>query len=410
MAYVQIKSYTTQVLIGGTSTMNIHAAAANYTGTGAVYFRARLTVGGVSWNYPGRSADGQFSFAPYAGLLNGMTDSKTGVATLHVSMENEAGTQIGTPADAEVTLTASEALCAPQLSDGWVALQPANGGTPYPTGVYVKGSRLQAVFDLSRVDFRYGASAAEYANVRWKITAGGNSAETDGVIAKSDALTVVIPASGSLQVACRVKDSRGFTASQTFLVTAHEYAPPSLSAIQVYRCTSDGTASDTGAYIRAGAKAVIFGLGGENALTEFYAEYAPAGGGNAVRTSLLPENPALLGAGSISATRSYRVRICAVDSCMGTAEHIAIVSTADAAFNILPGGRGAAFGKYAEKENTLDAGDWDVETSGNLRAANLFPAGSVYMAGDGADPSALYGGTWEQVSTSLPFNVWKRTM
>jgi len=34
----------------------------------------------------------------------------------------------------------------------------------------------------------------------------------------------------------------------------------------------------------------------------------------------------------------------------------------------------------------------------------------VYMAGDGADPSALYGGTWEQVSTSLPFNVWKRTM
>lgn len=408
MAYARIDSITPRVTLNGESTLSIRASAVDYTGALAVRYRASIEVGGVSWTYPSQSVDGNFSFAPDIGLMEGFTDSAEAEATVTVEMVSAAGS-LGASGTAKITLAADEALARPVPTEGWVNLSPYNGNTHYPGDVYVKGSRVQAAFDVSKIEFKYGAGAANIENGRWAVRIGGKSAVTDGIMFSGNSLTMVVPAAGEVEVTCTVTDSRGFSASETFAITAREYAQPVLSGIEIYRSDASGSAGDTGTFIRVKADAGISGLGGSNEIIEFYVEFSPTGSGTVTRTDLESGAPVLLGAGSVVPARSYRIGIYLLDGCGGSAEYTTIVSTVSAALSILPGGKGAALGRLAEKEKTLDVYDWDIITGGKISAANVYPVGSVYMSAYEADPAELYGGTWSQVtSTGLPFNVWFR--
>lgn len=408
MAHVQIDSITSGVALDGESRVSFSAKAVDYTGAMAVWFRASIEAGGVRWEH-GELTKGNASFVPGTELMEGFTDSMETVAVVTIEMVNANGASIGTAATADITLRADETLAKPEVSDGWATLAPYNGNTNYPDGVYVKGSRLSAVFDLSKVTFRYGASAAQTAQGRWSVKAGSNAAVTDGILFTGDALTVIIPGAGRTAVVCTVTDSRGFTADETFIIEAYEYAQPVLSGIEIYRSDASGNAGDTGTFMRIKADAAISDLGGANEIVEFYANFSLNGAETVTRTELESGSAVLMGAGSVVPARSYAVGIYLFDGCGGSAKYETIVSTVSAAFNILPGGKGAAFGRLAEKEKTLDVYDWNIETEGRISANNLYPVGSVYMSAYDTDPAELYGGTWNAVTTTgLPFNVWFR--
>ena len=405
MAYVRINSYTMELLVDGETSMRINATAVGYDGDSSdIRFRAVLELGGARVTYTGSYGQQSLSFVPSPSILSGMTSAGTGMGTLTVHMVDTAGDDAGTEAAAEVTFTADESLCRPRLSEGWAAISPNNDNTLWPSDVYVKDSRLRAVFSTSKIQFMYGASAADYANARWQVKVGSNSAETDGIIYKGDTLNVTIPDTGTLTVVCTVNDSRGFTASQSFMIEAYAYAPPMLTGVEVYRCGPDGAASESGGYIRVRADVQISELGGANSLADFYAECTPMGGGSSVRTVLVSGGAALMGAGSYSEMYSYRVRICALDACGGSAEYAVIIPTANASLHILSGGRGAAFGKLSERENALDIGEWDMLARGVLLG------GIAYMTAGDEDPAGLFGGAWSKADVSgLPIRVWERT-
>ena len=405
MAVVRINTYTRELTLDGQSSMHISASAVNYSGSlSRLTFRATLRLGGEIFLYSASAGQQSFSFVPNPSLLYGMPDDKVKAGTLEVEMLDERGGSLGSPAQAEVIYTAGENLCRPVLREGWAVISPDNDGTWFPADVYVKGSHMRAVFDLPKVQFQYGASPAAYADARWKVICGSSSVQTDGGAGNEDILNAALSGTGSITVACRVNDSRGFSAEQRFVINVYDYAPPMLSGIEVYRCGPDGSALENGGYIRVKADVSVSGLGGANGLEAFYAECALAGSGNAVRTALAGGEAVLMGAGSFSETHSYRVRVYALDKCGGSAEYTVIIPTANASFHILPGGKGAAFGKLAERENALDLGEWDLTVRGVLLGNR------AYMTAGNEDPAGIFGGAWLKSDASgLPINIWQRT-
>lgn len=160
-----------------------------------------------------------------------------------------------------------------------------------------------------------------------------------------------------------VTDSRGRTGTSTVSVTVQAYAAPTLSGISIYRSDSGGTASESGGYIALRATAAYTALDGANALT-LRGRYRPVGGAWSGWTVMTSGTRLLLGGGSLSSTASYEAQIQATDTVGNTASYAAIIPTASVTFNLKAGGKGAAFGKYAEGNGLELAADWGFHRDG----------------------------------------------
>ena len=287
---------------------------------------------------------------------------------------------------------------APVIGEGWATVSPYNTGAVSGStfdGVYVQGySQAEVTFDESKVSAQYGADI-----VSTQISWDGNTADN------SPYRTQALSRSGNQAIRCIVTDSRGLRRTKDITINVLPYAKPALNDISIYRSTAGGTASDTGTYIYFKATGIYSDLNGRNSLT-IKAAYRPVG--TAGWTEYTIESGTGAAKGTVSTTNSYDARITATDALGNTATFSAVVPTAEVAFNIKPGGKGAAFGKYAEKDKTLELDDWDLETTGNIKAANMYPVGSVYCMVDGESPNVLFGGTWAEINTALPFSVYQR--
>ena len=86
---------------------------------------------------------------------------------------------------------------------------------------------------------------------------------------------------------------------------------------------------------------------------------------------LLNGSPAIIGDGFISPTSSYSLRFRIYDwiTWRGVITDRSVPS-ADVPFNIRKGGKGAAFGCYAERDNELTIG-WDLDVKGKIKGTDI---------------------------------------
>lgn len=280
---------------------------------------------------------------------------------------------------------------APVIEDGWAVVAPYNTGAVSAfSGIYVQGySQAQVTFDADKVSPQYGADI-----ISTQISWDGNTANA------SPYRTPVLSKSGNQAVKCIVTDSRGLKSTKEITIDVLPYAKPALNGISIYRSTAGGTASDTGTYIYFRATGIYSDLNGMNVLN-MKAAY------RAVGTSGWTESNITSGTGSakgtVSTTSSYEARITATDMLGNSAAFNAVIPTADVAFNIKPGGKGAAFGKYAERDNVLDVDEW------NIIAKGILLGGTVYMTPEMENPADIFGGTWTQNNVSgMPLNIWTK--
>lgn len=394
MTYVDIQSMSSEVRMDGMGEISVVALMFSPPPAGVTRFRVKMRVGATEWTCPDKFKSGKFSFVPDLSLLNAFPDSSTAEAEVIVYVENSvSGDSLSD--SRTVLLVAFPEIAKPVLSSGWVELSPDNAASGYPEGVYVQGSMLKAVFNPSKVQFMYGAQERASA-----VKIGNASAEGDTV-------SVAIPTTGDVQVTCYMVDTRGFETKETFIITAHAYTQPVISRVTAVRCDGSGTENDNGAYIIVKADAGIANLpdkegNNRNRIGSFTAELTHTGSTQIIADKeLISGKPAIIG-GSVVPARSYRVVIRLTDISGGTATYTAIIPTTAAAFNIKPGGKGAAFGRLAELDDALDIRQWDLLTRGILM-------GDVYMTTTEHDPAVLFGGTWTQnTDTGLPFHVWQR--
>lgn len=328
--------------------------------------KATLTIGAYSYTTPVFDANAEYAIP--VSWLNAIPNAKTGAVTVKIQTysDSSCATAIGDPVYTSFTIAVPDSAV-PVISDGWASISPYNTGTAAAAlTVYVQGySKAQVTFNSAKLAAQYGASIASI-KIEWDGT------ET----AASPYLTKVLSKSGTQTVRCIATDSRGMQSVKNLTITVQAYSPPTLSGVQIYRCNSAGAADEAGTFLYFKATANISSLAGQNTST-INASYKPVSNSLWTNSTTITSGVgSILGAGAISTTTTYNARIVLTDRLGKTASIEVVISTADAAFNIKRGGKGASFGKYAEEDDLLDC-DWRFRARGGVYGISLYSTSEV---------------------------------
>lgn len=244
------------------------------------------------------------------------------------------------------------------------------------SGLYIQGKTgVQASFTASSTY----SSISSYKMIVGGATYSGNPA-TSGLFT----------APGSKTIKGTVTDARGYSTSVSKTVTVLPYSKPTVvpysgeRMVICERCTSDGTLSDSGMYLRIKAGRYYYKvMSGEtqknfctlgyrykvSSATSYSSDviliatdgtHKHPSGTVVVSTSDNNDEINVAIPGIVeSIVTSYDVQIFVKDTMGETEEYTVRIPTAGADFHLRKGGKGAAFGKYSEIKNGVEF-EWDV--------------------------------------------------
>lgn len=252
----------------------------------------------------------------------------------------------------------------------------------------------------SKLSYTVTASGAYGATIQsCRFTFAGKTVTGSGGV-------VAVNSAGTFTPSVKVTDSRGRSISVTGdSVYVYDYNAPTIAQLSVQRCDAEGTAQNEGTYVcLQGVFRVGASVGGRNGVTA-KCRYRKIGGSWSNYTTIKGTS-AVVG-GSMPATKTYEMEVTATDRIGETKTVYAIIPTAEVALHLRDGGKGAAFGKYAEKEALECA--WDAEFGGDVEivgtatiksgAIELNPGGALLSNGGFID--FHYGGSTESYTSRI---------
>lgn len=360
-------------------------------------FRHRLKVtAGDKTLYTSELFDASHSVTVPRAWFDSFPNVTTISATATVTTYN-GDTAVGT-ASAAVTITADDGM-RPQISEGWATAAPYNIGAVAGLTGYIAGySQAEISFDAAKLTQAAGAALASVTVTCSGVTSSAVPYRTPIILDAAD-------------VVCAATDSRGRTATQTIRIEPMAYAPPTLSQVQILRCTAAGVEAEDGNYYSAKATATFSALGGQNSLT-LTAAHKIQDGVYGTETPLTSGETAIIG--TISPDSTYQVRITATDALGNTAVTVTSLPTRQWALKFRADGLGAAFGKAPEHSKALEIpADWQIWIGSATIAESIkqsileslkqtiidavLPVGIYISLSAATDPATLWGGTWERV-------------
>lgn len=369
-------------------------------------------VGGAT-GVIGNSVQTSIAWTPPLSLIDSVT---TGGTQCVITVTTYYGSTNRGSATVSMTLYPPD-NAAPTVTSGWVDVERDNAGVD--VAAWVRGySKARIAFDSSKVTANYDATIAGF-----YIQYGGAKIDAVDGVATTGPLV-----DENATILCVVKDSRGNYTTESVVVPTLAYSPPTVTNISVYRSDEAMLPADEGLHITAKATAGYSALEGANSVT-LTASYRALNAAAFGAAMTLANNALTLITGDtdISTMQSYVVRLTATDA-LGNATSVEkTVSTKSVTFHLKSGGKGAAFGKYAE-EDVLDC-QWPAKFAQSITVAEepvfsgksltafiqavvkpmlpttlsidaIYPVGSIYMSLDkDADPNELFPGTvWEQIT------------
>ncbi len=258
-------------------------------------------------------------------------------------------------------------------------------------------------------------------------------------------LSPVLTIPGAQTLISTVTDSRGFTATAHTPLTVWAYAMPYAAVSLCERRGSDLSAFDpAGTALYLQVQAVYTDLPETVLRNEPVLQYRLDGGDwVTLPTNIYNSFSGAVPGVTLALDSSYRLELRVIDA-VTTGNPTAIsIPTAHAELHLRRGG-GAAFGKYAQREKTLDiAAHWALQARGNritfgdatekegftcaldtdlcghrltgLAPAQadtdavsrqslfrlVYPVGSIYLSFTKENPALLFGGTWQPITDCL---------
>lgn len=346
--------------MGSAGTITVSRSGSSYTHT------ISYTFGEASGTIVTKSAGTSVSWTPPLDLARQIPDATQSTGVLRIDTYS-GSTKIGSkeysftlyvPASIKPTAALAVTLVNDNsVIDGW--------------NVCVKG--------YSKLSYTVTASGAYGATIQsCRFTFAGNTVTgSSGVVAVNSA--------GTFTPSVEVTDSRGRSVSVTGdSVDVYDYNAPTIAQLSVQRCNAEGTIQNEGTYVCVqGAFHVGASVGGRNGVTA-KCRYREIGGSWSNYTAI--EDTGAVVGGSMPATKTYEMEIAATDSIGETKTVYAIIPTAEVALHLRDGGKGAAFGKYAEKEALECA--WDAEFGGNVVVGDACIGQNGQISGTGLRSTA----------------------
>lgn len=318
-------------------------------------------------------------------ITNKRTESMR--ATLYTYSDSAATSQIGDASYKDFSVTVPDTSeTKPTVS---LALSPVHSLPAAFNGLYIQSkSRVKGTVTAAG---KYGASVPSKS---W--TMSGKTYNSDGT---SDYFSNY----GTVKVTAQATDSRGIGNSTESEITVLPYADPKIQNVSVNRCTSDGTASDSGTYLKISAKRVYSPVevsGSKKNLCEIRYRYKTEGGSSwsnwtTILSRTASSDTVTTGAlvGSISADSSYSVEVGVIDDAGGTSSTTVPISTQAVYMYKKAGGKALGLGKVPEIDG-LDVG-WQAK----FRKAAEFDSG-VSISGNATISGNVVRRGSEQVATS----------
>lgn len=360
-----ISSVTSSVSIDGTnkSTVNITRASDSYTHT------VKWTVG--SHTYSATKVGTSTSYAIPASWIDALPNSTSGTAKVTVSTYN-GSTKIGSDVSKNFTITVPSSVV-PTVS---ATTTLVNDTVPSSWGIYVQGkSKCKITVSGSS---QYGATIKSFA------ISGASGKYTGSLSSAGSWTSPYITDSGSVSFTVKATDTRNRTASTTKSITVYPYKNPSISITKVFRCTSDGTASDTGTYISASILTSNYSdCNGKNTITQTVMYRESTSSTWSTASSVTTGTPVILG-GSISNSKSYVIRFTITDT-FGSSTKDVTISTSGCLLNIRKAKDGLSLGKFAEQSG-LDV-KWDSTFRSDVNVKGLLNSTGLYFNNMGANIS-----------------------
>ena len=361
-----ISSLTSSVSIDGTnkSTVNITRYSDSYTHT------VKWTVG--SHTYSATKVGTSTSYAIPASWVDALPNSTSGTAKITVSTYN-GSTKIGSDVSKNFTITVPTNVV-PTVS---ATTTLVNDTVPSSWGIYVQGK--------SKCKITVSGSAQYGATIKSFDISGTNGKYSGSLSSAGSWTSPYITESGSVSFKVKATDSRSRTASTTKSITVYPYKNPSISTTKVFRCTSDGTASDTGTYISASILTNNYSdCNGKNTITQTVMYRESTSSTWSTATSVTTGTPVILGNGSISNSKSYVIRFTITDA-FGSSTKDITISTSGCLLNIRKAKDGLAIGKFAEQSG-LDI-KWDSTFRSDVNVKGLLNSTGLYFNTVGANIS-----------------------
>lgn len=318
----------------------------------SVNFRYKVKVVFGSWSYtspvihPNSLAEYTFNGCsiPIA-QASQIPNASSGTATVSLMTYSDSGgaTQIGNTDSKTISVTLpqnSESL--PSVS---VGITPVSSLSSAFQDLYIQGkSKLKATISASG---KLGATIKETYFVLQGETYGSSAGYTTGFL----------PTAGSFTLTAYAKDSRGFLSQITKDFVVQAYSKPQVKNVTVQRCTSNGTVSDSGTYIKISATQVYATVSGRNSSAIYYRIRTENGSYGALKQILASGSSVSTGAlesGTVAIENTYYVEVVAQDTIGESGSATSMIPTASV-YEHEAGSIGSyGFGKYVTDANTFD--------------------------------------------------------
>ena len=243
------------------------------------------------------------------------------------------------------------------LPDFQLVAERIDNSVSVEIGEYIKG-KSQVKLLIDNLSLKHGAEVASY-------TARVGNACENTVPAIFD-----LTKSGEVTVSITLKDSRGFSVTKSSKINVLDYSAPSVSINSACRCDENGSKTINGTYALVDLTPFYSSVNNKNA-PEIICKYKKTGTAIYSDAVSVTEGTCIIGEGDFLNNSSYILAFRITDSITTDNDFVEVlVSATDIPFNIKKGGRGAAFGCYAEKNNELTVA-WDLNVKGDLVYENV---------------------------------------
>lgn len=327
--------------MGTSITINMPRASSSFTHTLEYAFGAATgTIGtglgtSIAWTVP-------------LSLASQIPSATSGNCTITCKTYN-GSTLIGTKTVSFTAKVPSSVI--PSISS--VSISEAVSGIASKFGAYIQNrSKLNVGIVASGI---YGSTIAQYKTFIQAVEYQGSSFVSN-----------VLTASGSIGIVTVVTDSRGRTARYDGSIAVLPYSTPTISVFSAYRSDSLGNQNYEGRYLKINLKYLIVNI---NNLNDKYYEIVYRVKGTTSWSfiesgNIYSKDTSIITGAVFDPDNAYDLALNVYD--YFSEAHVAIdIPTAFTLMDYHSSGKGIAFGKVAEKTNTMEIA-LDVDLSGKL--------------------------------------------